>query len=206
VQDLRLALRSLVKRPGFTATSIVILALGIGANTAVFTVFNAVLLAPLPYERPQDVVVLQEQTPQFPYVSVTRYNYEAWRERAKSFTGVGAFRPLNVTVTGAGDPERAPAKMISADLLPLLGVSIEHGRGFGEADDRPGAEGVALLSAGFAERKFPGAQALGRTLDIDNQPYTIVGIMPGRFELFQPADIYLPFGPWAAALPAAAST
>ena len=123
MQDLRLALRSLVRRPGFAATSIVTLALGIGANTAVFTIFNAVLLAPLPYERPHDVVILQEQTPQFPAVSVTRYNYDAWRERAQSFDGMAAFRPLNVTVTGAGEPERVPAKMFAAGLLPLLGVS-----------------------------------------------------------------------------------
>jgi putative ABC transport system permease protein len=201
VQDLRLAFRNLVKRPGLAATSIVTLALGIGANTAVFTIFNAVLLAPLPYERPEDVVILQEQTPQFPSVSVTRYNYEAWRERAHSFAGMAAFRPLNVTVTGAGDPERVPAKMITADLLPLLGVSIERGRGFNASDDRPGAEGVAILSAAFAERRFPGAEPLGRTLQLDNQPYTVVGIVPRRFEFFQPADIYVPFGPWAATLP-----
>ena len=110
VQDLRLAFRNLVKRPGLAATSIVTLALGIGANTAVFTIFNAVLLAPLPYERPQDVVILQEQTPQFPPVSVTRYNYDAWRERAHSFAGMAAFRPLNVTVTGAGDPSACPRR------------------------------------------------------------------------------------------------
>src|SRR5262245_26602008 len=201
VQDPRLAFRNLAKRPGFAATSLVILALGIGANTAVFTVFNAVLLAPLPYERPQDLVVLQEQTPQFPAVSVTRYNYDDWRGRAQSFAVMAAFRPLNVTVTGAGEPERVPAKMISAGLLPLLGVSIERGRGFGDADDRPGAEGVALLSAAFAERKFPDGQPLGRTLQLDDRPYTVVGIMPRRFELFQPADIYVPFGPWAATLP-----
>ena len=190
-----------MKRPGFAATSIVTLALGIGATTAVFTVFNAVLLAPLPYERPEDVVVLQERTPQFAAVSVTRYNYEDWRGRAQSFTGVAAFRALNVTVTGAGDPERVPAKMITADLLPLLGVPIERGRGFTGADDRPGAEGVTLLSAGFADRKFTGESALGRTLEIDNKPYTVIGVLPRRFELFLPAEIYLPFGPWAAALP-----
>ena len=201
MHDLRLAFRNLAKRPGFAATAIVILALGIGANTAVFTVFNAVLLAPLPYDRPQDVVVLQEHTPQFAAASVTQYNYNAWRARAQSFTGIGAFHPLNVTVTGAGEPERVPAKMISADLLPLLGVSVERGRAFTDSDDRPGAEGVALLSAGFAERKFPGGQALGRTLELDDKPYAVVGIMPRRFELFQPADIYVPFGPWAATLP-----
>ena len=201
MQDLHLAFRNLVKRPGFAVTSIITLAVGIGLNTAVFTVFNAVLLAPLPYERPQDVVILQEQTPQFPAASVTRHNYEAWRGRAQSFTGIAAFRSLNVTVTAAGEPERAPAKMISADLLPLLGVSVERGRGFTGGDDRAGAEGVALLSAAFAERKFPDGQPLGRTLELDHQAYTVVGIMPRRFELFQPADIYVPFGPWAATLP-----
>ena len=201
MHDVRLAVRNLVKRPGLAAMSIVTLALGIGANTAVFTVFNAVLLAPLPYERPQDVVILQEQTPEFPAASVTRYNYEDWSARAQSFAGIAAFRPVNVTVTGAGEPERVPAKMISADLLQLLGVTIERGRGFSEADDRPGAEGVALLSAGFADRKYSGGQPLGHTLELDNKPYTVVGIMPRHFELFQLADIYVPFGPWAATLP-----
>jgi putative ABC transport system permease protein len=201
VHDLRLAFRNLLKRPGFAATSIAILALGIGANTAVFTVFNAVLLAPLPYEQPEDVVMLQEKTPQFAAVSVTRYNYDAWRERARSFESVAVFRPLNVTVTGAGEPERVPAKMISAGLLPLLGVAVENGRGFNEADDRPGAAGVAVLSAAFAERKFPGGAALGRTVELDHQPYTVVGVLPRRFELFNPAELYVPFGPWAATLP-----
>ena len=201
MQDVRLAIRNLLKRPGFFAVAVVTLALGIGANTAVFTVFNAILLAPLPYDRPDEVVMLQEQTPQFPGVSVTRYNFDDWRTRAKSFTGMAAFRPTNVTVTGAGDPERVPAKMITPDLLPLLGVTLEHGRGFGAADDRPGAEGVALVSAGFARRKYQGEAAVGRTLQIDNMPYTVVGIVPPRFELFQPADVYLPFGPWAATLP-----
>jgi predicted permease len=114
---------------------------------------------------------------------------------------MAAFRPLNLTVTDAGEPERVPAKMISADLLPLLGVPVELGRGFNDSDDRPGAEGVALLSAAFAQRKFPGGQPLGRRLELDDKPYTVVGIMPRRFELFQPADIYVPFGPWAAGLP-----
>ena len=100
--------------------------------------------------------LLNEQTPQFPAISVTRYNYDDWRGRAKSFADVAAFRPTNMTITGAGDPERVPAKMISAGLLPLLGIAIEHGRGFGAADDRPGAEGVALVTPGLAARKFAG--------------------------------------------------
>jgi putative ABC transport system permease protein len=181
--------------------AILTLMLGIGANTAVFTVLNAVVLAPLPYGNPDRVVVLTEQAPQLPVISATRYNYEAWRDRARSFSAMAAFRTTALTLSGAGDPERLPVKMISASLLPLLGVTIEQGRGFTDADDRPGAEGVALLSASFAARHFAGERPLGRTLQLDNQSYTVIGVLPGRFELFQPADIYLPLEPWAATLP-----
>jgi putative ABC transport system permease protein len=201
MHDIRLALRTLRTRPAFSVVAILTLALGIGANAAVFTVFNAVLLAPLPYAEPHEIVVLTEQSPQFPSVSVTRYNYEDWRARARSFSGMAAFRSTNLTLTGAGDPERVPTKMISSTLLPLLGVAVEHGRGFDEADDKPGAEGVVLLSSGFAERRFGRDQAIGRTLQLDNRPYTVVGIIPARFELFQPADLYVALGPWMATLP-----
>jgi predicted permease len=200
MHDIGLALRNLTSRPGFALAAILTLALGIGANAAVFTVLHAVLLAPLPYANPRDVVVLNETTREFPSLSVTRYNYDDWRARAKSFAGMEAFRSTNMTLAGAGEPERVPAKMLSAGLLGLLGVRIENGRGFGAGDDRPGAEGVALLSAGLAERRFPSG-ALGRTLQLDGKPYTVVGVLPARFELFQPADVYVPFGPWAAALP-----
>ncbi len=201
MQDLRLAFRNLWQRPAFSAIAIVTLALGLGANAAVFTVSNAILLSPLPYTRPNDVVILTEQSPQFPSVSVTIYNYEDWRERAKSFSAMAAFRPTNMTVLGAGDPERVPAKMITATLLPLLGVTIENGRNFGAADDRAGAEGVVILSDGFAQRRFTGQTPVGQVLQLDNRPFTVVGVMPRDFELFQPADLYVPFGPWAAKLP-----
>ena len=201
MQDVRLAFRNLFRRPGFTAVAVLTLALGIGANAAVFTVTSAVLLAPLPYDRPSQIVVLNEQTPQFPTVSVTRYNFDDWRSRAKSFEGMGAFRPTTMTVAGAGDPERVPVKMLTADLLPLLGVPPAHGRGFTDADDKPGAQGVAMLSAGYARRRFADSDPLGQTLQLDNRPYTVVGVLPHNFELFAPADVYLPFGPWAATLP-----
>jgi len=201
MQDLKLAFRNLWRRPAFSAIAVVTLALGLGANAAVFTVSNAILLSPLPYTRPNDVVTLTEQTPQFPSVSVTIYNYEDWRDRAKSFSAMAAFRPTNMTVLGVGDPERVPVKMITASLLPLLGVAIEHGRNFTAADDRPGAEGVVILSDGFARRRFTGQNPVGQVLQLDNRPFTIVGMMPSNFELFQPADLYVPFGPWAATLP-----
>src|SRR5215203_4011641 len=201
MHDVRLALRNLFRRPSFSIIAILTLALGIGANAAVFTVSHAVLIAPLPYDRPWAIVVLNERTPQFPSISVTRYNYEAWRTRAKSFAGVAAFRPTSLTVTGTGDPERVPTKMITATLLPLLGVNVQHGRNFSQAEDRPAAEPVVIVSAPYAGRKFPGQDAVGQILQLDNRPHTVVGIMPAEFELFQPADVYVPFGPWAATLP-----
>ena len=91
--------------------------------------------------------------------------------------------------------------MITASMLPLLGVSVAEGRGFGDADDRAGAEGVALLSAAFARRRFPTGTAVGQAVQLDGKPYTVVGVLPSRFELFQPADVYVPFWPWASALP-----
>jgi putative ABC transport system permease protein len=201
MQDLRLALRNLRQRPGFSAVALLTLALGIGANAAVFTVSHAVLLAPLPYRAPDEIVVLNERTPQFPSLSATRYNYDDWRSRARSFAGMAAFRPTNVTVAGDGEPERVPAKMITATLLPLLGVSIERGRNFTEREDRPGGENVAILGAAFAQRRFAGREPLGSTVELDSRPYTVVGVMPRGFELFQNADVYIPFGPWAATLP-----
>jgi predicted permease len=201
MHDLRLGLRNLLRRPALSIIATLTLALGIGANAAVFTVSNAVLLAPLPYEDPGSIVLLNEQTPQFQTGSVTRFNYEDWRDRATSFTGMAAYRPASMTVTGAGDPERVPVKMITASLLPVLGVSVAHGRGLVAADDRPGAPGVVLLSAGFAERRFGGEAAVGRAVQLDNAPYTIVGILPAHFELFAPADVYVPFWPWASQLP-----
>ncbi len=201
MHDVRLALRHLFRRPAFAVIAILTLALGIGANAAVFTVSNAVLFSPLPYERPDEVVILNEQRPQFPAMSVTRDNYEDWCARATSFSAIAAFRTTSMTLTGVGDPEQVPVKMIAATLLPLLGTTIERGRNFTAAEDRPGGERVALLSAAFAARRFGGDDPVGRTVQLDNRAYTVVGVLPHRFELFQPADIFVPFGPWAASLP-----
>jgi putative ABC transport system permease protein len=201
MQDLRLAVRNLVRRPGFSVIAVLTLALGIGANAAVFSVSNAVLLAPLPYAAPGEIVILNEQTPQFPIGSVTRFNYEDWKTRAKVFEAMGAFRPLTMTLTSGADPERVPVKMITASLLPLLGVTLPAGRNFNPEEDRAGGGGVAIVTTAFAARKFAGLNAVGQTVQLDGKPLTIVGVLPSSFELFQPADVYLPFWPWAATLP-----
>ena len=131
---------------------------------------NAVLLAPLPYEQPDDIVILNEQTPQFPSISVTRYNYDDWRTRAKSFAGMAAFRPTNMTVTGDGDPERVPGKMITATLLPLLGVNGRARPRLRRGGGPPGGENVAIVSAGFAAAPVRRCQIRsGRPLLLDSR-------------------------------------
>jgi putative ABC transport system permease protein len=202
MQEIRHALRTLMARPGFTVVAIVTLALGIGANTAVYTVVHGVLLAPLPYDDPEEVVVLNETSPQFPNpISVSWQNYVDWRDRSTTFETVAAFRTAQMTLTGLGEAERVPARMVTSTLLPMLGVRLPLGRQFTDTDDAPGAEGVVILSHSMWQRRFSGVDAIGRTIQLDKNPYVIVGVLPPGFELFQPADIYLPIGPWAATLP-----
>ena len=200
MSDLRYAIRVLLARPVFSAVAILTLALGIGANTAIFTVVNAVLLRPLPFREPDQLVMLLERTTQLPTVTTSWQNYVDWRDQTRSYEAVGAMRSLTMTMTGDGDPDRIPARMVSATLLPMLGVAPAVGRTFAADDDRSG--GVVLLTDALWRRRFGGdASAIGRAITLDNRPYTIVGVLPPRFQLLQPADIFLPMGPWAATLP-----
>jgi putative ABC transport system permease protein len=198
----RSALRTLTARPGFAVVGILTLALGIGANTAIFTVVNAVLLRPLPFRDPGRLTLVLERNAQLATMTTSWQNYVDWRDQARSFDGFGAFRPLTMTLGGGSEPERVPAKMLSASVLPTLGVTPQLGRGFVAQDDASGAPGVALISDALWRRRFAAAQdAIGRNVTLDNQPYTIVGVMPPQFQLMQSADVYLPLGPWAATLP-----
>jgi putative ABC transport system permease protein len=203
MQDVRTALRTLMAQPAFTLVAVLTLALGIGANTAVYTVVHGVLLDPLPYDDPDEVMVLNEVSPQFPApISVSWQNYVDWRDRARSFETVAAFRTTQMTLTGSGDAERLPARMVTATLLPMLSVEMSLGRALSAADDKPGAPGVVLLSHALWARKFStDPTILGRGIQLDKQSYLVIGVLPAGFELFQPADVYVPMGPWAATLP-----
>ena len=136
MRDLRYAIRVLLARPGFSAVAILTLALGIGANTAIFTVVNAVLLRPLPFRDPHQLVLLIERTSQFPIVTTSWQNYVDWRDQSRSFEAVAAVRSLTMTLTGQGEPDRLAAKMVTASLLPALGVSPSIGRVFAADEDR----------------------------------------------------------------------
>jgi putative ABC transport system permease protein len=202
MQDVRYALRALRARPGFTSVATLTLALGIGANTAIFTVVNGVLLRPLPYADPSGLVLLSGQVPHLPTTSVSYLNYVDWRDRSHSFAGVAAVRATHYTLTGSGEPERLPAKFITADLLPLLGVQPALGRGLRHDDGRPGAEGAVLLSHALWQGRFGASSSIvGRMLWLDQVPHTVVGVLPAGFQILSPADLYVPLEPWAATLP-----
>src|ERR1700735_5167873 len=201
LQDLRYGARLLRKSPGFTIVAVLTLALGIGANTAIFSVVNGVLLRPLPFRDPSRLVLIAERSP-FSVISTSYQNYQDWRDQSHSFESMEATRASSITLTGAGEPERLNVRMATAGLFPMLGINAQLGRTFLPEEDRAGGAPVALLSYGLWQRRFGGSQdIIGKTVNLDLQPYTVVGILPSGFQILQPADVYLPFMPWAKTLP-----
>jgi len=200
--DFKHAVRLLRKRPTFTVVAILTLALGIGANAAIFSVVNAVLLRPLPFADSGELMLLIEHTARFPTITTSWQNYVDWRDQSRSFEAVAAFRNVTMTMTGGSEPQRIAAKMVTASLLPMLRVEPPLGRAFSEADDIPGAAGVILIDDGLWRRQFAAARdVIGRTLVLDNTPYSIIGVLPPDFRLMQASEVLLPMGPWAATLP-----
>jgi putative ABC transport system permease protein len=202
-QDFKYALRRLINNPGFTIVAVLTMALGIGANTAMFSVINAVLLRPLPYRDPQRLVLLSEHWPQFPQLSLSYLNYRDWRDQSHSFEAVAAVRNSVMTMTGIPEAERLPAQNVTANLFGMLGVKPELGRAFTEAEDKAGGSPVALISHRLCEQHFSCSPAvLGQTIVLDNESYSVIGVMPPGFEVLQQApDVIVPFEPWARTLP-----
>ncbi|HEV2299207.1 MAG TPA: ABC transporter permease [Candidatus Acidoferrales bacterium] len=200
-QDIRFALRMLRKSPGFTAVAILTLALGIGANTALFSVVNGVLLNPLPYPQPDRLVVIYAKEQGVTRPSISYLNFLDWVRDNRSFSALAAYRGDLFLLTGIGDPESVPTERVSASLFPLLGVKPVAGRVFRPEEDQLGAGPVALISAGFWKRKFgssPGA--VGKTLTLDGKSYTIIGVIPASFSYqetgFHKSDVFVPIGQW----------
>jgi hypothetical protein len=143
-RDLRFALRRLKNSPGFALVAVVTLALGIGANSAMFSIVNAVLLRPLPYRNPEKLLLLSERWPQFPRLSVSYLNYKDWRDQSSSFEAVGAVRNSVMTMTGIPEAERVPTQNVTANIFDLLGLAPDLGRVFTTAEDQPGAPGIGV--------------------------------------------------------------
>ncbi len=183
-RDLRIALRGLRQRAGFTAVAILTLAIGIGAVTAIFSVVNGVLLRPLPYEKPGDLVWVRVRLKADPSAPLSTSEYWDLHDRQRSFERVAAFVDGTVNLTGSGAPERLRSGYVTADALPVLGVAPVLGRGFSPDDDLPGRPPVALLSDGLWRRRF-GADPdiVGRTLMLDDAPTAVIGVMPPGFQL-----------------------
>src|SRR3982750_1766992 len=145
-QDLRLALRALRQQPGFTSIAVLTVALGVGANAAIFSVVDAVMLRPLPFRDAARIVLINEHTPQFPVLSLSAENYADACREAAALEACSAFRNFTANVSGGAEPERVTAKMIGAAVLPMLGVDPIIGRSFTADEDKPGGEPVAILS------------------------------------------------------------
>lgn len=183
-QDLRYGARTLARQPTFAAVAILALALGIGANTALFSVVNGVLLRPLPYSEPDRLVrvwnqILSDGLPQL-WLSEPELIY--YREKQQSFEGIGVFSSGGGNLTGRGEPLRVSVGNISANLFPLLGVEPVQGRNFTAQEDQPGNDQALLLAHGFWQRNFGGApDIVGGALTLNGQPFTVVGVMPPGF-------------------------
>jgi predicted permease len=181
--QLRYALRMLAKNPGFTVTAILALALGIGAGTAIFSVVDAVLLRPLPYHSPSELVVVRERTPDWPTgMSVAYLNFKDWRDQNKVFTGIAAFQGNSFNLTDLGEPEHLFSQNVSASLFSVLGVSPILGRVFNDKEDSPGGAPVVVITHSFWTRRFGNdPKVLGRVINLDGIPTTIIGVLPAGF-------------------------
>ena len=199
MQDVGYALRQLGKNRGFTLVAIVTLALGIGANTAIFSVVNGVLLNPLPFPRADRTVSMFQDKPNFSNGSISYPNFLDWQRENRCFEAMASYRYADGIITGAGQAEDVPAQRVSATFFPILGVNPILGRNFTVEDDRRGASPTVMISEGIWKRKFASnPNVIGTQLTVAGESRTIVGIVPSSFRLrinnFRTADIYEPVG------------
>ena len=205
--DLRMAFRSFRSQPGFTAIVVSTLALGIGVTAAMFTIVNAVLLRPLPYDQPDRVVMLFERDPGGATQLVSQPAFEDWQSLTR-FSHVALVGSQTANLTGSGEPDRLRAGFVTANFLNVLGVSPAIGRGFAAGEDRRGAPGVAILPHAAWETRFGSDPSiLGRTLTLNNEPFQVIGILPRSFEFpFDDIEVYLPVWSWPGLPPPARGT
>jgi predicted permease len=196
LQDIRFALRMLLKSPAFSATVIATLALGIGANTALFSVVNSVLLNPLPYPRSHQLVAIYESRPSLEQGPISYPNFLDWQRAAQSFSSMAIYRREDYNLTGGAQAERVNGLMVSAAFFTTLGIHPYLGRDFVPQDDHVGAAPVVMLSNAFFHRRFGGAPGVvGGSIDLGGVNYTIIGILPAGFTFLDTdRDVFTPIG------------
>jgi putative ABC transport system permease protein len=197
-QDIRYGIRTLAKNPGFTIAAVLTLALGIGANTAIFSVIENVLLRPLPYPQPERLVeIWNTYEPQVPRAGLSPGDYADWRQQNQSFSEMGAYARISqgFNLTGEGEPQRILAGYASSELFPMLGAKVVAGRSFLSEEDRAGSEPVVILSHRLWQSRFGGDPGVvGRAIAVDNQRYRVVGVLPAGFQLLRWPDLWMPIG------------
>ncbi|MCA1818147.1 MAG: ABC transporter permease [Acidobacteria bacterium] len=184
-QDLRFGLRVLMKQPGFTAIAVVALALGVGANSAIFSVVNTVLLRPLPYQDPGRLVLVFEDNTKrgYPRDTPAPANYFDWRDQNRVFEAMAAMAEVSLNLSGDGEPERLDGHRVSASLFPILGVSPQLGRWFSAEEDQPGAGRVVVLSDALWRRRFGGDRGIvGKSITLNGAGFQVIGVMPAGFQ------------------------
>jgi predicted permease len=194
--DVRFGFRTLRKTPGFTAIAVVTLALGIGANTAIFSVIETVLLRPLPYADPGSLVEIRNTYPGFSPLSVAAGDFSDFHREAKSFSAMGGYGEISqgFNLTGAGEPERIQASVATSDLFSMLGVRAVVGRIFLSEEDKLGGGNVALVTFHYWHERFGGDPGVvGREIALDNQRFRIVGVLPDTFQIMKTMDFWLPY-------------
>jgi len=198
LQDIRYGIRTLGKNPGFTVVAVLTLALGIGANTAIFSVVENLLLRPLPYPQPGRLVeIANTYLPQIPKAGLSPGDYADWRKQNASFSEMGAYAKIlqGFNLTGEGEPQRIQAAYADSGLFSMLGIRPAAGRSFLPEEDRAGSAPVVILGHRLWQSSFAGdRQVVGRSISLDNQRYTVVGVLPARVQLSRSADLWMPFG------------
>jgi predicted permease len=197
LEDLRYSLRLIKRSPGFTIVAGVALALGIGANTAIFSVVNGVLLQPLPYPEPSRLMVTYETDREFSHSSIAYPNFFDWRRDQHSFTGMAAYRGDDFNFTGSGQPEHLQGEYVSASFLSVLGLNPMLGRDFLPEEDQQSGPAVTILAYGFWKRRFAGdPHVLGRTMTLNARNYTVIGVLSPGFRFRQQMDMLVLLGQW----------
>jgi len=198
LQDIRYAFRTLGKSPGFTAIVVLTLALGIGANTAIFSVVNAVLLQQLPYQNPESLVqVWNTYLPAWPQLGLSPGDFQDWRQQSRNFSDMAAYVDLaqGFNLTGEGDPMRVKVAFATSNLFPMLGINPLIGRAFTAEEDKPARAPVVILTHRLWQSRFGSDPAVvGRTVALDGKGYLLAGVLPPGFRLATQADLWMPVG------------